>query len=313
MRMLQEPVCAWICAAAGLLIHMAFLLRALQAEGAGRKRAALLALPLPAALALGFARGGYALLQAEESATSFAWCFTAGLCGLLLGTALVARPAKTGAWRLLDRTAPGACLATACARLGQRWLGETGFGPWLEEDSFWSGTFLALRTEYDEPVLGIFWAEAGTALLAAVFAFLWLRRYSGKRPAGNTAAVSAAILVIPQIVWEQLRTGQCMFWRMVRTEQVLCAALAWAAILFLCGARRETKAVSAARAWGPAAAFLAPAGLIVTVQFVLDGKWMTWPEPVCWTVYALSAAALAALAVISALPAGREKPRAARG
>ena len=147
MPMLQEPAFAWICAAAGLLIHMAFLFRALRKESTGRKETALLVLPVPAALALGFARGGYALLQAEESATSFAWCFTAGLYGLLLGTALAARVAKAGTWRLLDRTAPAACLAMACARLGQRWLGETGFGPWLEEDSFWSGTFLALRTE----------------------------------------------------------------------------------------------------------------------------------------------------------------------
>ena len=303
MPILYMPECMWICVAVGMLAHGVFLFRGIT-DRPMLKRWFGLPLLLPAGGGLALARLGYLLLQPGENMSTFHWCFTTGLYGMILGTAVSAWMIGMPARQLLDRTAPGLCLAMAAARLGQRWLGEVGFGPWLEEDSWMSRSHLAMRNEWGEAVTGIFWMEAFTALMAALAALWVLRKMRAwKIPSdprtdpmtGSGAALSVSLLVIPQIFWEQLRTGHCMYWWMVRSEQILCAIPVLLALVFLCQSYRREIRTTLAEAWWPLGMFVLLAAVIVVTEFVLDGKWMTWPEPVCWLVYLAAIIGLLAL------------------
>ena len=147
MKMVHEPANAWICLLAGALIQGFFLLRSLRGQGKGGMKSLWLPI-LPVGLGLGLARGGFELLQAEESLAAFRWCYTLGLAGLVGGTALAARLAGAGMARTLDECAAGFCLTMAFARLAQRWLGETGMGPILDAPNLFT-----MVNEWEEPVL----------------------------------------------------------------------------------------------------------------------------------------------------------------
>jgi len=320
MQILDMPGAMWICVAVGMLMHGVLLLRATRSRP-GLKRWFGLPLLMPAGFGIALARLGYFLLQPGEDMSSFDWCFTTGLYGMLAGTAVSAWMTGMPALHLMDRTAPGFCLAMAAARLGQRWLGEVGFGPWLDEDSWMSRSSLVMRNEWGEPVAGIFWAEAFTAVLAAMVSLWLLRRMKAWRIptnvrenplTGSVAALSVSLLLIPQIFWEQLRTGYCLYWRMVRAEQVLCVVPVLLALIFLCRAYRREIRTRVTEAWWPVAAFIVLAGVIVVTEFVLDGKWMSWPEPVSWLVYLSAICAMIALAGNCTARLWRERIQAER-
>ncbi len=296
MRMAYNELLTALCALAGMLLHSLFLLRAMAGRGRPMGVREGLALLLPPICALALARGGYALLQGEEIMVRFPWCFTTGLLGLLLGDYLAAKAAGCRPAELMDAGAPGLGIAMAFARFGQRWLGETGAGPFLEEESVLNRGILVLINEWDEPVLAIFLFEALCALLAGVLTWVIFRRRSGKP--GTAAAWAVCALTIPQILLEQFRTGQYLQWRMVRLEQVICAAAALGAVILLCVRLREKGGL---RKWMPAALFAVMAGLNAAAQFILDGKLAAWPETAGWVLFSLSVAGMLAVSLWAAL------------
>ncbi len=296
MRMEYNEFLMALFALSGMLLHSLFLLRPMVGKGRRPGVREGLALLLPPVCSLLLARGGYALLQGEEILVRFPWCFTTGLLGLLLGDYLAAKAAGYVSAELMDAGAPGLGIAMAFARMGQRWLGETGAGPFLEQDSILNQKMLILINEWDEPVLAIFLFEALYALLAGVLTWGIFRHRKGNP--GTAAAWALCAVTIPQILLEQFRTGQYLQWRMVRLEQVVCAAAALGAVIVLCIRRRENEGLMR---WMPAALFLALTALNAAAQFILDGKLAAWPESVGWLLFVLSVAGLLAVSLWAAL------------
>ena len=281
MQMMTLPAAAWACTALGLAVHAAACFRILKPSAA--KCWALL---LPAALALACAKGGFLLLQEDAEFAQFRWCFSAGLIGLAAGTALAARLVRARVPETLDGTAAAACLAMALARLSQRWLGETGIGPILDEPGFYT-----VINDWEEPLLAIWMIETAICVLAACAVLLY-RRGKARTP-GSAACLAAGCLMIPQILAEQFRSGEYLRYRMMRLEQLLFAGIALAALVWLClRFRASSGKLGAAAGWGPALFFLAMAGVIALAQFMLDGKLAEAPDWLCWTLYALAAAGM---------------------
>ena len=301
MQMLYDPLRAWICTAAGLGIFTAVMIHALwKNRSAGWEKGA--ASLLPAAAGLVLAKAGYVLLQTGEMASVFHWCFTMGLVGMLAGTFCAARITREKTGLLLDRTAPALGVAMAAARLSQRWLGEVGAGPWLEENSILGVPFLMLRNQWDETLTALFIPEALMGLAAAGVAWMLLKgrkSHSAEKTAGEASGAMVLLLTIPQILLEQFRTGHYMHWRMVRAEQVLCALAALAVILFFNARSRETSRENACTAFLPSVIYLLLCAAIILIQFVLDGKLMELPETVCWGGYLLSIAGMLICGMVS--------------
>lgn len=247
---------------------------------------------IPSACAVLLSRAGYELLQDSGMKGDFRWCFTLGLAGLLLGTCLTARLTGHEISRVSDRLAPVMCLCMAVARLSQRWLGITGAGPVMQE-----GFPLVLMNEWGEPLLALFLAEALAALLGA--AATRLPEITGKTSAPWTpTARGLTFLLIPQILLEQLRTGQTMRWGMVRAEQPLCALFAFVVLLLL-SRQLRIRGKSLLSSWTSAGVFLLLTGGVVWIEFVLDGKAAELPEPVAWSVFSVIILAMMAVILIN--------------
>ena len=290
MPMKTQPAAAWLCAGAGLLIQMILLALTLR-KREGFRGIRLLALLLPPALALGLARGGFALLQWEEGFADFRWCFTTGLLGLALGTALAARTAGAKSSEVLDENAVGICLAMAAARLSQRWLGETGIGPILDGP----GLF-AMISEWDEPILAAWLIETLICLAAALAV-----RLAGRKRKDGRFCLALFCLLIPQILAEQFRSGAYLRYRMMRLEQALYFAVVLCATVYLC-----RRARGGLKAYAPVLAEILTAAGIAVTQFLLDGKIAEVPAALSWTLYGIFIAGMLAAAVIAWIRA--EKP-----
>ncbi len=298
MRMEYNEAMVWVCALAGLGLYTAFMAGALRRTGRRGLRE-WLGLLLPPLCALLLSRGGYALLQGTDIPVRFPWCYTTGLWGLMGGTWILARVTGRRPAGLLDAGAPGLGAAMALGRIGQRWLEETGAGPFLEEGSPLNRGFLVLINEWEEPVLALFEWEALGALLAALLTWLMFRK---RRAPGARAAFALCALSVVQILAEQFRTGQYLQWRMVRLEQVLCALGALAGLVYLCARCRK-----GGMRFLPVLLFLVMAGANIAAQFILDGKLAEWPENAAWTLLTLSVAGLLGACLWAALGSGEEE------
>lgn len=290
MPMVYQPAAAWICVAAGILLHAGWLSVCLKRRGskAGFHGLELL---LPGALAILCAKGGYELLQTGESYAMFRWCYTTGLVGLSIGTGLAARFRGAKAAEILDGTATAVCLAMALARLSQRWLGETGMGPILDSEGFWT-----MINDWDEPVLATWLLEAGMCLLAAGATKLWHRR--SPRAAGGTFCGMIHFLLDPQILLEQFRSGDFMRFMMMRLEQVLFALFSLGVLIWMAVRIRKTQA--GVGAWIPAAVYLMMVGVIALAEFLLDGKIMDgFPKTAAWAMFIMALAGMIAMAVLA--------------
>ena len=283
MHIVYHAPAAWLFVLAGMAIHAVLLRRSLSRMGAAGARCRL-ALLLPGGCALLLAKAGYTLVPSDGMQSPFPWCFTTGLMGLTLGTWLAACWTKRSAWTALDETAAGLCGAMCLARLGQRWLGETGVGPYLEPDVLLARLPFFLKDAWQEPLLAVFLLEA----LAAAAA-LGLTCALARRDAVPGVKVSRALtlLTVPQILLEQFRNGWYLRWRMLRVEQVFCALLALVVLWTLC-ARLKAAGTSGNRVYWPILAFLALAVGVAALQLALDGKLIVLPVAVCWMLYALA-------------------------
>lgn len=307
MTIVLSPLFAWLFACAGMLIYTCAVCLTLARRGLTLPKLLIPAL-LPAAGGLLVGRLGYLLLQQDASADPLVFCYTAGAAGLVLGAWLAARLTGTSKpLSLLDETAPWLCAAMALARFGQRWLEMVGAGNGLEEDSPFNRVPFALVDElWGDSVLAVFVLEAIWALLALVICLL-LRR-SGRAVPGVTLCQTVSILLVPQVLLEQLREGHYMKWRLLRTEQVLIAVLALAALIALCALFSKRKPCGLA-AWWPVPVFVLCIAVVAVMEFVMDGKLFELSEAACWVIYT---GALLVMLAMNALSAHRVL-RAAEG
>ena len=285
MRLIINETAAWICVLLGAGIQTAALAWRLKEQNR-LKAARAWALLLPAAAGLLAAKGGFEALQTQESYAQFRWCYTCGLLGMMAGTALCARISGVSPLRTLDGTAVSLCAAMAAARLAQRWLGETGMGPILD-----SPGLFAMVNDWDEPVLATFLIEVLVCLLAGLGTWIWKRRK--ERAEGNSLCLALLLMMIPQILTEQFRSGEYLRFMMMRLEQALYALVSLGTLIYLCR-KAAVLRLRGWKSWLPAAVFTALAGVIALVQFMLDGKVADCPAEICWTLYALAIAGMLA-------------------
>ena len=277
MPMKMNSGAAWACAGAAAILAAAGLYTALKRLGKFRPRLCWTLL-LPGILGLGLARAGFELLQWDEPYAAFRWCYTMGFFGMTLGAAVAARAADASAAETLDGCAAAFCLAMAVGRLAQRWLGEAGMGPILDE-----GGWFTMLNDWDEPVLSA-WLVETICCLAAAGATLAAGRRKPALP-GGTFCLAVFFLMAPSVLTEQFRSGAYLRFMMMRLEQALYA-LGMLHALFWLGRRIGRLNPSAGiRAYAPCGIFLILCGGIALIQFILDGKIASWPPALCWALY----------------------------
>ena len=226
--------------------------------------AAAVSVPLCAALGGVFAKGFYVLLMGEWN-TLFSpepseFCFTGGAAGVCLGVLLAAR--FTGyrpAGKLLDRfILPGALLA-AGLRMAEVELGSLGTGRFIEIPADSSFLVLAVYNRYGEPHVAVFVWEAVVAVIVGLLSL----RGPESRP-GQRFETAVFRLCACQILLENMRS-RALSWGFVRVEQLLCAVILMALLLYACA--RNTKKQGAAR-FLPAVYLLLCIAAIVGIEFL---------------------------------------------
>ena len=309
------------CMAAGSAVLFALYgLRCARAERlpALRKhawQAALLSFVFSALFGTVLARAGYALLTQE---LDFAYdgpeallellefdidllSFFCGAVGVVLGVLLANRLARTGAVLAgMDAFAPFGALLAALFRLGELFFGSYGTGKPLPEGSGLAFFPFAVKITADSGYEYHFWA---VCVLSAVFALIWAAyaffRLCGAGRTGLSFTASLFFLALPQILCESLRS-RGIFWLFVHTEELLCAAVLFGVLLFwILG---SGKSLPFARRWWPLGVMILCTGLLVGVEFAVDGKYFSLPRPVS---YLIMCAVLAAMGAAGAFAAGR--------
>ena len=228
------------------------------------------------------------LLEFEIDTVSFLF----GALGVILGVLLANRLTRKGAAAAgLDAFAPFGALLAALFRLGELCLGSCGAGGNLPEGSALAFFPFALKIE----VAGgySYWAWA-VCVLSAVFALAWAGiaffRLRGKGRTGLSFTLTLFFLALPQILCESMRHNVSMVWLFVHVEELLCAVVLLCVMLFW--VLGTGKGLSFPRRWGPLGILLLGVGLLVGVEFAIDGKYFGLPVPVC---YLIMCAVLAAI------------------
>ena len=318
----------WIMAAGSAGI---FALYGLRCAGAVRqpqlrKRAwetALLAFFLSALFGVVLARAGYALLMQEldfeyDGIAAFGqllefeidrFSFLGGALGVLLGVLLANRLTRKGSVAAgADAFAPFGALLAALFRLGELFFGSYGAGSTLPEGSPLAFFPFAVRITVDGGYDYWCWA---VCVLSAVFALVWAAlaffRFRSKGRPGLSLTLSLFFLALPQILCESLRKNSSMLWLFVHAEELLCAVVLLGVMLFWI--LKSGKGASFLRRWGPLGALILCAGLLVAVEFAIDGKYFGLPVPAC---YLIMCAVLIAVGFAGAAAARRwNRPEAA--
>ena len=73
-----------------------------------------------------------------------------------------------------------------------------------------------------------------------------------------------------------------MLWLFVHVEELLCALVLLGVMLFW--VLKTGGDLSFPRRWGPVGVLLLGAGLLVGVEFAIDGKYFGLPVPVCYLI-----------------------------
>ena len=209
-----------------------------------------------------------------------------GRAGVLGAVILSAKIAGRKPLDGLNTFAPMGAFLAAMFRFAEGFLGMLGFGHYLEEGIFFPVTVELYWDEYfSEYYLAVFMLEGVLSLAAAVFALVRGKdRYRWVR--------TLFYLCLPQILCESLRI-QTISWLFVKAEQLTCF-LVCEGILVWYAFRRNPRAF---RSWWPALTGLAVCGLIIAIEFALDGKIRIGEESIAdWLLYTLMAAGLAVMA-----------------
>ena len=258
-------------------------------------RAALTALPISAVLGalLGkcvyvlclisrlyprYGMGAFTRMQLTE------FSFVGVMAGVLLGAWIAARVHKIKVRPLMDAFAPAYALFAACLKGSEYFLGIHGVGAYLENESLYFFP-LAVKNEWDEYFLAVFMIYAVWALLLAIASFAFGKKLS--RVPGLLLNMTVYHLAIDLMLCENLRV-QTIKWGFVKAEQLFGAIICLIVLVRVCYAtfHRKGKDGPAAIAligkgcarcgfigrWWPIAALFACAGLLIVVEFALDGK-----------------------------------------
>lgn len=293
--MAMNETAYWLCVAAALVLGMGWWAMRLKKKGMPI-RAALYALPLSALLGYGLAWVLYAVLMARLSVSAYRYSFLGGVLGVCAGVLLGAKAAKAPLGRALDAFAPALCLLVAIARLAEGFMGSVGLGFYLETPFLCRFPF-AVQNEWEEWYAAVFMLEAALALIALI---VCLVRYGGKGAPGLTFERTAYLLAVPQVVSEQLR-AMPMAWGFVRAEQIFCGVIAALLLGRACYKWHKRQGGSALRAWWPVPAIFALAGVVMAMEFALDGK-IELPVALSW---ALLIGSVIAMLALEAYAAGR--------
>lgn len=210
-----------------------------------------------------------------------------GMAGVILAVLLAAKAVGRKPLNTLNTFAPMGAFLAAMFRFAEGFLGSLGFGRYLEEGIFFPITVEIVWDEYfSEYYLAVFMLEGVCSLAAMVFSLLhakdrdcWIR--------------TLFYLCLPQILCESLRV-QTISWLFIKAEQLVCflvceGVLVWYAL------RKNPRAF---RSWIPALCGLAVCGLLIAIEFALDGKIRIGGEGLPhWLLYTLMVAGLAVLAI----------------
>jgi len=263
------------------------------------------------------ARTGYALLMQEldfeydgiaalEQLLDFeidCVSFLGGALGVVLGVLLANRLARKGSVTAgMDAFAPFGALLVALFRMGECFFGSYGTGASLPEESPLAFFPFALRIEVDGGYSNWNWA---VCVLSAAFALAWaaaafFRLRSCGRP-GLNFTLALFFLALPQVLCESLRQ-RGLFWLFVHTEQLLCAVVLLAVLLFWL--LRSGRSLPFVRRWWPLGVLLLGTGLMVFIEFAIDGSKIKIPlTSLAW--HLLMAAILACIGYAGAAAAKR--------
>ena len=308
----------WIMASGSVLIFAQYGLRCAQAVRLPQLRkhawsTAFLALLFSAVFGSFLARVGYALLMQEldfeydgiaalERLLDFEINHLSFLCGALgvcLGVLLANRlTRKDTVMDGMDAFAPFGALLVFLFRMGECFFGSYGAGTSLPEEHPLSFFPFALESSIDGGFSSWYWA---VCVLSAVFALVWsvicffMLRSRGRR--GWNFTLTLFFLALPQIFCESLRT-EGMFWLFVHVEQLLCAVILAAVLLFwILKSGKETAPV---RRWEPMLLFLLCIGLLVLTEYAIDGKIIDLSQTVCYVLMCLFLAVIGFSGIVAA-------------
>ena len=208
-----------------------------------------------------------------------------GMAGVILAVVLSARAVGRKISDTLYIFAPAGAMIAAVFRFAEGFLGTLGFGKYLEHGVFFPVTVEVFYDQYySEYYWAVFMLEGVLALAAMALSVLH------RKP--DRFLWTLFWLCLPQILCESLRI-QSIRWLFVRCEQLTCflvceGLLVWYA--FRHGARRF-------RSWIPALVGLAVCGLVIAVEFALDGKILVGGRALSHPLlYGIMAAGLAMMA-----------------
>lgn len=317
----------WIMIAGSVAVFALYGLRCARAVRLPdlRKRAwetALLSCLLAGLFGLVLARVGYALLMQEldfeydglEALTylleieitnvSF-FCGAAGVClGVLLANRLTRKGTSLAG---LDAFAPFGALLAALFRLGELFFGTYGLGRSLPEDS--PLAFFPLAAQVTDGGGYTSWRWA-VCVLSAVFALVWAAvaffRLRSRNRTGYSFTLTLFFLSLTQILCESLRT-RGMFWLFVHVEQLLCAVTLLGVLLFWI--LRSGKGLPFSRRWWPVGLLLLCAGLLVGVEFAIDGKILNLHLSVSYLIMCALLVVISFAGAAAAKRWNRENPR----
>ena len=237
------------------------------------------------------------LLELDIGSVSF-FCGAAGVC---LGVLLANRLARKGSVLAgMDAFAPFGALLVALFRLGELFHGSYGLGSTLPDGSPLTFFPFAMKMSVAGGYESWRWS---VCVLSAVFALVWAAvdffRLRGIGRDGLHFTLTLFFLALPQVLCESLRT-RGILWLFVHAEELLCVIVLLAVLLFWI--LKSGKGLPFPRRWAPLSVLVLGAGLLVAVEFALDGKFFNIPR---FVSYLFMCAVLAAIGAAGAAAAKR--------
>lgn len=265
---------------------------------------ALLTLPLGLIFGLVAAKVSYFFLDFRNAYGADGWAgllstrpvefsFVGGAFGVVLAVLAAAKIAKVRAFDALDAFAPCGALMAAVTRACEGLLDSmalVGMGDFVANESLWFFPVAVENALLYSWFYAVFMLEAVLALICAAGAFVISQRR--KAVPGRVFLQTAFFLALPQIFSERM-LNQCMKWGFVRIEQLLCALIVFAVIVYACVKYRGRGRFL------PALLTLACAGVIICIEFTLDNKPPFGIELSTSTCYALMILMLCCMAALN--------------
>ena len=219
--------------------------------------------------------------------------FVGGALGVVLGAVLCAGVHRIPVKKMLDVFAPVGALLAAWVKGGEYFLDMHGVGVYLENESLCFFP-LAVKNEWDEYFLAVFMIYAILALIVALVSLAFTAGKKQHKAPGTAFALTAYHLAIALILCENLRV-QTIKWGFVKAEQLFGALILLSILLPMCirayrktalhadgptsvlktengKLKKQRTHASFISCFWPVAALFLCAGLLIVVEFALDGK-----------------------------------------